>query len=106
MQRQHLHPSLQQPFDQHAVRALDRDDLHLKTHQRIAQRGDPGLVMRERLTQQRVAGVIGDQDVVLLRRPVDPSTITHQALLWDGSTAPRPGGTVAGAIAVGTGLRC
>src|ERR1039458_5571949 len=88
MQRQHLHPRLQQPFDQHAVRALDRDDLYLEAHQRIAQGGDPSLVMRKRLTQQLVAGVIGDQDIVLLRRPVDPSAITHRSSF--GTVRQRP----------------
>jgi hypothetical protein len=88
MQRQHLHPRVQQPLDQHAVRALDRDDLHLKAHQRIAQRGDPALVVRKRLTEQRVAGVIGDQDVVLLRRPDDPSAITHRSSF--GTVRQRP----------------
>src|ERR1039458_4092457 len=44
--------------------------------------------MRKRLTQQLVAGVIGDQDIVLLRRPVDPSAITHRSSF--GTVRQRP----------------
>ena len=73
MQRQHPHPGLEQPLDQHPVAALDRDDLNVKAKQRVAQRGDPLLVVRERLGQQPLAGLVSDQQIVLLRRPIDPS---------------------------------
>ncbi len=77
MQRQHPHPRLQQPLDQHTITALDRYDLNLEADQRIAQRPDPQLVVRKRFREQPIAGVIGDQDIVLLRRPINPSTRTH-----------------------------
>jgi len=98
MQRQDAHPGLQQPLDQHPVGPLDRDHLNPKTCQRRAQRAHAVLVVRERRRQQLLTGWILDQHVVLLRSPIDPRAITHRYLQRsDDSTAPQPGGTVAGA---------
>ena len=72
MQRQHPHPGLEQPLDQHPVAALDRDDLDLKQTSASHNAAIPVLVVRERLGQQPLAGLVSDQHVVLLRRPVDP----------------------------------
>jgi hypothetical protein len=77
MQRQHAHPGFEQPLDQHPAAALDRDDVDLEADQRVAQRGDPLLVVHERLSQQPLSGLVGDQDVVLLRRPINPSNASR-----------------------------
>ncbi len=81
MQRQHPHPGLEQPLDQHSVTALDRDDINLEAGQGVAQRDDPLLVVHERLRQQLPAVLISDQHVVLLRGPVDPGVATHSRRL-------------------------
>jgi hypothetical protein len=97
MQGQHAQPGVQQPIDQQPVRAFDPAH-NLKALKRGAQRAHAVLVMSERGALQLVAGGILDQHVVLLRSPVNTRAITHRFLLRRGhSTAPRPGGTVAGA---------
>ncbi len=78
MQRQHPHPSLQQPIDQQPVRALNRDQVDLKARQRRAQAADPVLAVRERRGQQLLPGRVLDQHIVLLRRPFDPRAVTHR----------------------------
>ena len=86
MQRQYPQPHVQQPLDQHPVRALDRHQLDAVAHERAAQRPQPGLVVRERARQQPLARLVADQHVVLLRRPVDARVITtfHRYSSWSG----------------------
>jgi hypothetical protein len=74
--RQHPQPRIEEPLDQHPVRALDRDQLDLQAHERAAQRPQPRFVMRERGGQQLLARLVGDQHIVLLRRPVDARVVT------------------------------
>ncbi len=71
MQRQHPQPRVQEPLDQQPVRPLDRHQPHLQAHQLPAQRPQPLLVMLERGGQQPLARRIGDEHVVLVRRPID-----------------------------------
>ena len=58
MQRQHEQPGLEQPLNQHPIAALDRDDLHVKAAKRVAQRGDPLLVVRRHVDFLRVRSAI------------------------------------------------
>ena len=109
MQRQQPQPRIQQPLDQQPIRPLDRDQRHLHPHQRAAQRPQTLLIVRERGRQQLLARLVLHEHVVLLRRPIYTGVIAH---LGNSSsvkhfTAPRPGGTVAGAYrqALTQGLR-
>jgi hypothetical protein len=77
MQRQHPQPRVQQPLDQQPVRPLDRHQRHVQAHQRPAQRPQPLFVMRERRRQQLLARRVGDQHIVLLRRPIDAGVTLH-----------------------------
>ena len=99
MQGEHPQPGVQQPLDQHPVRALDRHQLHVQPHQLAAQRPQPRLVMRKRRGQQLLAGRVLHDHVVLLGRPVDARVVTCHLYSFVGQvfTAPRPRGTVAGA---------
>jgi hypothetical protein len=90
VQRQHMQPRIEQPLDQHAVRPLDRDQLHLQAHQPPAQRPQPLLVMRERPSEQLVARRVRDEHIVLLRRPINAGVVTHIALLSVGSLHSTP----------------
>jgi hypothetical protein len=80
VQRQHPHPGVQQPVDEQPVGALDRHHLHVKAHQRRAQRAHAILIVRECRGQQFLAAWVLDQHVVLLRGPVDPRAIAHRYL--------------------------
>ena len=99
VQRQHLEPGVEQPLDQHPVRALDRDQLNLEAHKLATQRLQPRLIMGERRGQQLPARRVLHDHLVALRRPVHSSVTSHQYLLLIGQdfTAPRPRGTLAGA---------
>jgi hypothetical protein len=77
VQRQHPQPRVQQPLDQQPVRALDRDQLHLQPHERATQRPQARFIVRERGGQQLLARLVGDQHVVLLRRPVNTGVTSH-----------------------------
>ena len=78
MDREHPQPCAQQPLDQQPVRALDRDQLNPQAREHLAQRAQPGLVVRVRRGQKLLARPIRHPDVVLLRRPVDTSNIAHR----------------------------
>jgi hypothetical protein len=99
VQRQQSQPRVQQPLDQQPVGPLDRDQPNLEAHQRAAQRPQPRLVVREAAREQLLASLVLDQDIVLLRRPVDARVPSHRLTPCrsDHFTTPRPGGTVAGA---------
>jgi hypothetical protein len=56
MQRQHAHPSFQQPVDPQSIGPLDRHQLDVKARQRRAQAADPILIMRKRRREQLLAG--------------------------------------------------
>ena len=79
VQREHAQPGVQQPLDQHPVRALDRHQLHVQAHQLAAQRPQARLVMRKRRGQQLLAGRVLHDHVVLLRRPVDARETTFHS---------------------------
>jgi hypothetical protein len=99
MQGQHSEPRIQEPLDQQPVGTLDRDQRHLVAHERPAQRPQPDFVVRERGGQELLAGLVGDQHVVFLGRPIDARVVTSHRHSSSVSyfTAPRPWGTVAGA---------
>ena len=78
MQREHPQPRVQQPLDQQPVRPLDRDQRNLQPHQLPAQPPQPLLVVRERGREQFLARLVGDQHVVLVRRPVNPGVTSHR----------------------------
>ena len=71
MDRHHPQPCVQQPLDQQPVRSLDRDQLDVQLHERVAQRSQPALVMRERALKHALPISVLHEDVVLLRGPVD-----------------------------------
>ncbi len=112
MQRQDPQSGVQQPLDQQPVGPLDRDQRHLVAHECATQRPQPGLVVRERGSQDLHARLVGDEHIVLLGRPVDARIDTsrqnfNSSLGQVVFTAPRPRGTVADAYrqALNTGLR-
>ena len=76
MDRHHPQPGVQQPLDQDSVRPLDRDQLHLQTHERVAQRDQPALVVRERRGEDSLARLVSHEQVVLLRRPINAGVVT------------------------------
>ena len=59
MDRQHPQARVEQTLDQHPIRPLDRDQLHLQAHQLATQRPQPRLIMRERRGQQLLARLVG-----------------------------------------------
>lgn len=75
MQREHAQPRVEQPLDQHAIRTLDRDPRHFQTHQRRAQPPEPRLAVLKARRQQRLAELVGDQHIVLGRRPIHTRAI-------------------------------
>jgi hypothetical protein len=90
MQREHAQPRIQQALDQQPIRALDRHALHLQAHQRPTQRRDPRLGVLIGRRQQPLAVRVGDEHVVLVRRPVHPGTVAHPLRLSLGSLASAP----------------
>jgi len=76
VQREYAQPGVEQPLDQHPVRALDRDQPGIQPHELAAQRPQPCLIMRERRGQKLLARRVLHQYVVLLGRPVDARVVT------------------------------
>jgi len=78
MQCQQPQPSVKHPLDQQPVGPLDRDQPNLKAHQRATQRPQPRLVVREAAREQLLTSLVLDQDIMLLRRPVDTRISSHR----------------------------
>ena len=64
MDRQHGQTGVQQPLDEQTVRALDRDPDDTECHQRLAQPGDPSLIVRDGLAPQPLTLPVGDEHLV------------------------------------------
>ena len=90
MDRHHPQPGVQQPLDQDSVRPLDRDQRHLQTHKRVAQRDQPALVVRERRGEDSLARLVSHEQVVLLRRPINAGVVTSHLFSNSVRTSHRP----------------
>src|SRR5680860_1327814 len=67
-----------QPADQEAVGALDREPLDLLLKQQVERLGDPCLAVVDHPLTERPSVLVGDPDIVLLSSPIKARAVAHR----------------------------